>query len=91
MQREYEDHRKYICKLLGSLIKSKRLSTTKSISLLANEIALSKSIWADLEKGTKDPQLTTLWRIAEALDIPLSEIIQAIEKELPPNWSFIEK
>jgi len=29
--------------------------------------------------------------IAEALEIPLSQIILTLEKEIPENWSFIDK
>ncbi len=39
-------------------------------------------MWADLEKSIKDPQLSTLWRISEALDIPLSVIVIELENAL---------
>jgi len=44
-----------------------------------------------VENQHKDPQFTTLWRISEALEMPLSEIIAILEKELPENWNFIDK
>lgn len=47
----------------------------KSISLISAEIGMTKSMWADTEKSIKDPQFTTLWRIAEGLEIPLSKLI----------------
>lgn len=91
MQSDNKEHRKYILDKLGLIVKKARLEKSKSISLITNEIGLSKSIWADLEKGQKDPQFTTLWRIAEALEIPLSEIIASLEQDTPTNWSFIDK
>lgn len=47
-------------------------------------------MWADLEKSIKDPQLSTLWRIAEGLEIPLSTIIKELEKNLGKDFSLIE-
>lgn len=91
MQEHIKKEKEYLCKLLGQKIKQLRENEKKSISLISNEIGLSKSIWADLEKGIKDAQFTTIWRIAEALDIPLSEIILNIENKLPQDWNFIEK
>lgn len=90
MQKEYKKQREYLSKLLGVIIKEVRENAKKSISLSANEAEISKSVWADLEKGFKDPQFTTLWRIAETLDVPLSKIILSLEKELPENWSFLD-
>ena len=62
----------------------------KSITKSADEIAMGKSLWADLENGIKDPQLSTLWRIAEGLEIKPHELIEMIENELGDNVSFIE-
>ncbi len=50
---------------------------------------MTKSMWADLEKSVKDPQLSTLWRIAEALDMPVSEIIAELEDALGKHFTLI--
>ena len=47
-------------------------------------------IWADLENEIKDPRLSTLWRIAEALDINPRILIQEVEKLLGDDFSFLE-
>ena len=62
----------------------------RSISRLSNEIGLSKSIWSDLENGKKDIQLSTFFRIAEALDIKPSKLLLDIEDILGDDFSFIE-
>ncbi len=85
-----QDKKEVLKKILSEKIKKYRKSSNKSISLICNEIDLSKSIWSDLEKGIKDPQFSTLWRIAEGLNIPLSEIIIEIEHELKGKINFIE-
>lgn len=75
---------------LAKIVKDLRLKQNKSISLSSAEIGITKSIWADLEKGIKDPQLSTIYRIAEGLDISISELFLLIEKELGENFSFLE-
>lgn len=67
-----------------------RAHRTKSITKSADEIAMGKSMWADLEKGIKDPQFSTLWRIAEGLEIKPHELVKMIEDKLGENFSFLE-
>ena len=62
----------------------------KSITKSADEIGMGKSLWADLENGIKDPQFSTLWRIAEGLEIRPHTLVQMIEEELGENFSFLE-
>ncbi|OGH98771.1 MAG: hypothetical protein A2039_07940 [Candidatus Melainabacteria bacterium GWA2_34_9] len=91
MQQEYKKEREFLCKSLGLTIKKLRQDKHKSISHISDEYDITKTIWAYLERGLKDPQFTSLWRISEALEMPLSEIIAILEKELPENWNFIDK
>ena len=83
-----QDTKKELLKITGNIIKKYR--GIKSISLLSNEIELSKSIWSEVEKGNKDIQLTTLWRISEGLNIKPSELIKEIENILGKDFSFLE-
>lgn len=62
----------------------------RSISRLSNEIELSKSIWSEMEKGRKDIQLSTFFRISEALEVKPSKLLSEIEDILGDNFSFIE-
>ncbi len=78
-------------KVLSEIVYEYRNKQNKSITTISNEIGLPKSIWSDLEKGIKDPQLTTIWKIAEALNIPLSQLIKDIENRISKDFSFIEK
>ncbi len=78
-------------KTLGNIIQSQRKLKKKSISLIANEIILSKSVWSEVEKGNKDPQFSTIWRMAEALEIPLSDLIKEIEAKLDGKLNFIDE
>ena len=89
MQQSYTDNKNKKQKAISEVIKTHRLEQNKSISLVSNEIGMTKSMWADLEKSIKDPQLSTLWRIAEGLEIPLSTIIKELEKNLGKDFSLI--
>ena len=82
MQKRKEKFKNAIAKV----IKSKR---KKSITKSADEICIGKSIWADLENGIKDPQLSTIWRIAEGLKIKPHVLVKMIEKELGEKFSFL--
>ncbi len=76
-------------KILAKIIYKDRIITGKSISKISNEIDLTKSVWSEIEAGNRDPQLSTIWRIAEGLDIPPSQILLDMEKEIGPDF-FIE-
>ena len=89
MQDVYLKNKKQLQKALSEIIKKHRLNKNKSISLISDEIGMTKSMWADLEKAIKDPQLSTLWRVSEALDIPLSVIVIELEKALGKDFTLI--
>ena len=89
MQEVYLKNKKLMQQTLSSIIKKYRIERNKSISLISDEIGMTKSMWADLEKSIKDPQLSTLWRISEALDIPLSVIVIELENALVEGFSLV--
>lgn len=83
-------NKKILQNSLAKIVKNLRLKQNKSISLSSAEIGITKSIWADLEKGIKDPQLSTVCRIAEGLEITPSKLIHLLEQDLEKDFSFIE-
>lgn len=82
--------RKILQQALADIVKELRLKKKKSISLSSDEIGITKSIWADLEKGKKDPQLSTVWRIAEGLEISPHKLIKRLEEKIEQNFSFLD-
>jgi len=62
----------------------------KSMSTCSYEVDISKSIWSKIESGDRDAQLSTIWRIAESLNIKPSELFRQMELELGSDFSFIE-
>lgn len=71
---------------LAKIIKSHRQELHLSMTESSRKIKLTKSIWSNLEAGDRDPQLSTIWRMAEALNIPLSQIIIELEQELGKDF-----
>ncbi len=82
-----QDLRKELQKAIAKIVKENR---KKSITKSADEIGMGKSIWAKLECGSKDPQMSTLWRIAEGLEIKPHVLVKMIEDELGEDFSFLE-
>ena len=84
-----QDKRLKFQKALAKIIKKHRQNLQLSMTKTSDEIGLTKSIWSNVEAGNRDPQLTTIWRMAEALNIPLSRIILELEQELGEDY-FLE-
>ena len=75
---------------IAKIVKNYRESKAKiSITKASDQIALTKSVWSSVEAGNRDPQLSTIWRMSESLNVPLSTIILALEKELGKDF-FLE-
>lgn len=81
----------HLIKEFGKQVKKKREAQSKSQRLLALEYELDSGNLNRIENGKIDPKLTMLWRISEALQIPLSELIKDLENELKENFHIIEQ
>jgi len=90
MQEETLDVKQKFKKALAQVVKKHRKEQQKSISKISAEIMMTKSMWTDLESGIKDPQLTTIWKISEALNIPLENIIKEIKDILGKDFTLID-
>lgn len=78
--------------ILNALAKTtKKLRGEQSQFMFASENDISISIISTIERGLKDPQLTTLYKISEALNMNLSDFIKELEQNLPQNFTIIEK
>ena len=84
-----EEKKKKILKILAK--RTKKLRGEKSQFMLCSENDISCSIISTIERAMKDPQLTTVFKLAEAFDMKASEFIKLIEDDLPKNFSLIEK
>ncbi len=75
---------------IGDLIREKRLKLNKGIQLFSYEYDISNSSIALLEKGKRDVQVTTLWKLANAFGMSFSEFAREVESRLPEGFKLID-
>lgn len=64
----------------------KKLRKNKSQYLHGAEYGIASSILSDIERGVKDPQLTTLLKLAHSFELSISKFMAEFEKELPDKF-----
>lgn len=79
-----------LLKIIGQLIKEKRLQKEKGILLLGYEYDVSGSSIMHLERGERDVQVTTLWKLANAFGMSFSEFVKEVETRLPEGFKMID-
>ncbi len=84
---QQEDKKKLIKEAAGKILK--RLRKNKSLYLLAMEYDISTSLLNSIERGLKDPQLTTIFKLSEALGVKAGEFVKMVEEELPEGFTLI--
>jgi len=85
---QVEEKKKLILKALAKVIREQRGS--KSQFIFASENDISTSILSLIERGIKDPQLTTLYKLANALGISIIKLITLVDNELPEGFSLLD-
>ena len=71
----------YNSKITGQIIGILRTRRGMTQEVLSGLAGISRSHLAMIENGRKKANVETLWRIAAALDMPLSELIRMVEEE----------
>lgn len=79
-----------LLKVIGEVLKEKRKELNKGILLLSYEYDLSNTSLAQLEKGLRDVQITTVWKIANAFGMKFSDFIIEVEKHLPKGFKLTD-
>lgn len=68
--------------LVGQVLQTYRLRRGMSQEVLSGLAGLDRTHYSKLERGLRSPTLDTLFKIAQALDVPPHEIICAIEEQM---------
>lgn len=63
-------------RIIGDNIKRLRESKGLSINELSKRAGISKSTLSLIEAGKSNPTISTLWAIADALEVPFSELVE---------------
>ena len=81
-ERDLNKKKKIILEALAKTLKDLRGAQSQFRFCSENDISID---------AVKDPQLTTLCKIAEGFDLSFSELALRIENNLPHNFFLIEK
>lgn len=84
------EKKKIILQSIATTINRLRRNKNKSQFMLGAEYDIASSILSELERGNKDPQLTTLLKLSRAFDLSISEFMAEFEKELPNGFTIGE-
>src|SRR6201995_784055 len=71
---------------LGKTIQRLRKAYNLSLSELAEQSGVAKSIISQIERNETNPTLATIWRLAHALDVSIESMLQGAQE-----GPFIEK
>src|SRR5919112_1916120 len=85
-QRELETGAQALSGQLGKTIQRLRKAYNLSLSELSEQSGVAKSIISQIERNETNPTLATIWRLAQALDVPIERVLQGAEDE-----PFLEK
>ena len=80
MQTKNDDQKFQLKLALSKVVKKLHLKTKKSLFLFSSENDFSMSVLSMIERAQKDPQLSTIFKLAEAFDIEPSKFIKLISK-----------
>ena len=91
---QYKSHKTLqINKEFGQVIGALRAKKNPDKSRLqfCYEYDLDAGNLSRIENGLIDPKLSMLWRLSEAIDIPLSEIFKVLEERLGKDFFVIDR
>lgn len=88
MQGNIKNNNNLLFETFGSIIKNHRKSQNKTIYKISAEAGVPKATWRELELGLKNFRFTTLWKIAEGLDIPLGKLMDELKSKLGEDFTL---
>jgi len=84
--REMESGAQIVSGQLGKTVQRLRKAYNLSLSELAEQSGVAKSIISQIERNETNPTLATIWRLSQALDVSIERVLSSNEEE-----AFIEK
>ena len=88
MQDNSKDKLTQLTKTFGILINKHRMAQGKTIYRISAEAGMPKATWRELELGIKNFRFSTLWKIAEGLDIPIGTLMNELTAELGKDFNL---
>lgn len=84
--RELEAGAQVLSGQLGKTVQRLRKAYNLSLSELAEQSGVAKSIISQIERNETNPTLATIWRLSQALDVSIERVLATVDDE-----PFIEK
>ena len=84
------DKKILLLKIIGRIVKRHRLAMKKGILLHSYEFDIPSSSLSLIERGMRDSQITTLWKISNSFGMNFGEFITEVEKQLPQGFTLID-
>lgn len=85
-QRELEAGAQVLSGQLGKTVQRLRKAYNLSLSELAEQSGVAKSIISQIERNETNPTLATIWRLSQALDVSIERVLATSDEE-----PFIDK
>lgn len=85
-----KEKKEILLNTIGKIINDKRNKLGKGILLHSYEYDLSSSSLSLIEKGQRDPQITTLWKIVNSLDMNFQDFIALLVQKLPKDFKMTD-
>ena len=89
MQDVHKNNVSKLSKTVGQIIKKHREKQEKSAYKISAETSMRKSTWLNVESGV-DIRISTLWRIAEGLDVDIVDLVKEIKEQLGEDFTLID-
>ncbi|GLK68041.1 helix-turn-helix domain-containing protein [Hansschlegelia plantiphila] len=83
---EIESGASFVSGQLGKTVQRLRKAYNLSLSELAEQSGVAKSIISQIERNETNPTLATIWRLSQALDVSIERVLASADEE-----PFVEK
>ena len=69
---------------VGQTLASLRQQRALSLDELSRQAGVSKSMLSQIERNQANPTVAVVWRLANALGVPLAELLDGAQRHAPP-------
>jgi transcriptional regulator with XRE-family HTH domain len=76
---------------IGKNLKNIRLQRNLTLDQLSRDSGISKSMISEIERGIRNPSITTIWSLANCLKKPLNYFLTGVHKDGPKIYKINEK
>ena len=88
---QFDKNKLALIKAVSEVLNERLKYINKSLKLFSREFEFSDGQISKLLRGKySDIKLSTLWKLANALEIPITKFIELISQRLPKDFNFYD-